>query len=86
MRQRGDPYFLYAVSNAGSLLALLAYPLLVEPTMSLDWQATLWSWGFGALALGIALCAAVTLCAALGPMLPPWRRGNGGSPPVCASV
>lgn len=56
-----DPYFLYAVSNAGSLLALLAYPLLVEPTMSLDWQATLWSWGFGALALGIALCAAVTL-------------------------
>ena len=29
--------------------------------MSLDWQATLWSCGFGALALGIALCAAVTM-------------------------
>jgi hypothetical protein len=29
----GDPYFLYAASNAGSLLALLAYPLIVEPTL-----------------------------------------------------
>ncbi len=53
-----DPYFLYAGSNAGSLLALLAYPLLVEPALPLDRQAWLWSLGFGALALGIALCAA----------------------------
>jgi hypothetical protein len=53
----GDPYFLYAGSNVGSLLALLAYPLLVEPALPLDRQAWLWSCGFGALALGIALCA-----------------------------
>ena len=53
-----DPYFLYAVSNGGSLLALLAYPLLVEPEMSLDWQATLWSCGFVLLVFGVALCAA----------------------------
>src|SRR5579863_4711898 len=26
-----DPYFLYAASNAGSVLGLLAYPLLLEP-------------------------------------------------------
>lgn len=58
----GDPYFLYAASNAGSLLALLAYPLLVEPTLSLDRQAMLWSCGFGALALGIVLCATATAC------------------------
>jgi hypothetical protein len=56
----GDPYFLYAGSNAGSLLALLAYPLLVEPTLTLDRQALLWSCGFGALALGIVLCAVAT--------------------------
>jgi hypothetical protein len=56
----GDPYFLYAGSNAGSLLALLAYPLLVEPTLPLDRQAVLWSYGFGALALGIVACAAAT--------------------------
>lgn len=56
-----DPYFLYAVSNAGSLLALLAYPLIVEPLLPLDLQATLWSAGFAALTLGVALCAAIML-------------------------
>ena len=33
-----DPYFLYAASNAGSLLALLAYPFAIEPNLSLDSQ------------------------------------------------
>ena len=80
----GDPYFLYAVSNAGNLLALLAYPLLVEPTMSLDWQATLWSCGFGALALGITLCAAVTVRRARPDVAVAPRERR--SPPVCASV
>jgi hypothetical protein len=51
----GDPYFLYASSNVGSLLALLAYPLLVEPALPLDRQAWLSSCAFGALALGVAL-------------------------------
>ena len=32
---RPDPYFLYAASNAGSLLGLLAYPFLVEPRFGL---------------------------------------------------
>jgi hypothetical protein len=52
-----DPYFLYAASNAGSILALLAYPLFVEPALPLDRQAVLWSWGYGALAAGIGACA-----------------------------
>jgi hypothetical protein len=56
-----DPYFLYAVSNSGSLLALLAYPLIIEPELPLNLQATLWSVGFGLLSLGIVLCAAITL-------------------------
>jgi len=56
-----DPYFLYAVSNSGSLLALLAYPLIVEPELPLNLQATLWSVGFGLLSLGVVLCAAITL-------------------------
>ncbi len=37
-----DPYFLFAVSNAGSLLALLSYPLILEPTLSLSTQNRLW--------------------------------------------
>lgn len=39
----GDPYFLYAASNVGSLTGLLAYPLLVEPHLALQAQSRLWS-------------------------------------------
>src|SRR5687767_9813197 len=38
----GDPYFLFAVSNAGSLLALISYPVVLEPTISLSTQNRLW--------------------------------------------
>ncbi|GMV80802.1 MAG: hypothetical protein AMXMBFR7_19860 [Planctomycetota bacterium] len=52
-----SPYRLYALSNAGSLLALLSYPLAVEPHLRLRDQAWVWSLGFGAYALGAAACA-----------------------------
>lgn len=41
-----DPYFLFAVSNAGSLLALISYPLLLEPNLKLSRQSWLWVVGF----------------------------------------
>ncbi len=44
--QARDPYFLYAASNAGSLLGLLGYPLLVEPTLTLSQQRWGWSAGY----------------------------------------
>ncbi|WP_260736116.1 fused MFS/spermidine synthase [Tunturiibacter lichenicola] len=40
------PYRLFALSNAGSLLALIAYPFIVEPNLTLKLQRTLWSFGF----------------------------------------
>jgi hypothetical protein len=40
------PYRLFALSNAGSLLALLAYPTLVEPHLTLKLQRSLWTVGF----------------------------------------
>ena len=49
----GDPYYLYAASNAGSLIGLAAYPLLLEPLMPLDGQTVAWSWGYGVLAIGL---------------------------------
>lgn len=52
-----DPYFLYAASNIGSFLALLAYPFVVEPTLRLATQASAWAWGFGLLLAGITACA-----------------------------
>ncbi len=42
-RHSGDPYFLYAASNLGSMCGLLAYPLLIEPAFTLPDQTGLWS-------------------------------------------
>jgi len=50
-----DPYFLYVASNIGSFLALLAYPTLIEPQITLSGQTRLWSIGFGFLILLIAV-------------------------------
>ncbi|HEX8636238.1 MAG TPA: hypothetical protein VF703_19105, partial [Pyrinomonadaceae bacterium] len=52
-----DPYFLYAASNAGSLLALLSYPLLLEPALTLGGQSRLWTLGYGLLVALLAACA-----------------------------
>ncbi|MDQ1556996.1 MAG: hypothetical protein QOD32_56 [Pyrinomonadaceae bacterium] len=52
-----DPYFLYAASNAGSLLALLSYPLIVEPRLTLGAQSRLWSLGYALLLVLLAACA-----------------------------
>jgi hypothetical protein len=46
-----SPYRLYALSNVGSMLALLTYPSLVEPSMALRSQGWLWSGGFIAFSL-----------------------------------
>src|SRR6267142_214801 len=61
------PYRLFALSNLGSMLALLSYPLLVEPTLALGKQTAIWSASFIAFAL---------LCALLA-----WRNRGGDAPP-----
>ena len=80
-----DPYFLYAASNAGSMIALLSYPLWIEPHFSLGQQGRIWSYGYGLLAVLTAGCAVVrwrfaaTAERAATPVsaatvLPGWRR------------
>jgi hypothetical protein len=54
-----DPYFLYAASNAGSLLGLLAYPFVIEPNLNLEVQARLWRIGFVVLAILQMSCGIV---------------------------
>src|SRR5262245_11895430 len=51
-----DPYFLYVASNIGSFLALVSYPLAVEPLVRLGDQTRLWSAGFYVLIALIAGC------------------------------
>jgi spermidine synthase len=52
-----DPYFLYGASNLGSMLALVAYPLLVEPHLRLREQSIDWSVGYSVLVALTVLCA-----------------------------
>ncbi|MBS0412470.1 MAG: spermidine synthase, partial [Proteobacteria bacterium] len=68
-----EPYALYAASNLGSLLALLAYPALVEPNIILVGQTLGWTMGYGIF---------FVLLAGLGLAL--WR-GAASAPPVHAA-
>ncbi len=65
-----DPYFLYSASNLGSVLALLAFPFVLEPTLSSQAQSLVWSIGFGGLMVCILGCGAVV-----------WRRTDAASSP-----
>ncbi len=58
-RQGGDSrtYRLYSVSNLGSLLGLLSFPLLLEPLLRLKIQGALWSLFFAVFCAGVAWCA-----------------------------
>ncbi len=51
-----DPYFLYGASNLGSLLALVAYPTLIEPWLRLHHQAWAWTGGYVLLLTLVSLC------------------------------
>jgi protein-L-isoaspartate O-methyltransferase len=52
-----SPYRLYALSNVGSLAALLTYPFLVEPRWGLRTQALFWAWSFAGFAALFAVGA-----------------------------
>jgi spermidine synthase len=79
-RQGAQPYRFYALSNAGSLLALLSYPIAIEPFISTRHQAVGWS---AAYAVFVVLCALVAfrratdmsprLKSAEGPARPDWK-------------
>ncbi|HEY5019666.1 MAG TPA: fused MFS/spermidine synthase, partial [Steroidobacteraceae bacterium] len=56
-----DPYFLYASSNIGSFLALLSYPVLLEPMFTLRTQNLIWTGGYGLLIVLIAASAVLLL-------------------------
>ncbi len=66
-----NPYVLYAASNLGSFLALLAYPVVIEPLMSLSGQRVGWSGGYAAFLLMVVALAFVV-----------WRRRLDASVPV----
>ena len=54
-RQAGNPYVLYAASNLGSFAALFAYPVVIEPFLTLKAQTAAWSFGFALFAVLLAV-------------------------------
>lgn len=56
---RLSPYPLYALSNVGSLLALIGYPFILEPRLALSDTGTLWSFAFAVSGAGVVACAAL---------------------------
>jgi spermidine synthase len=56
-RMSSDPYFLYSASNLGSLLALLAFPFLLEPSWTLAEQSRVWTAAYALLPILIGACA-----------------------------
>lgn len=56
-----SPYRLYAISNLGSLLGLLTYPLWFEPIFRLGQQTKLWSGGYVIYGILAAVCASTFL-------------------------
>jgi hypothetical protein len=75
-----DPYVLYAASNAGSLIALCSYPVLIEPAFGLDRQRHLWAWGYGAYLILALLCAARAWSGRSAPKGPNSSHGSARSP------
>ncbi len=59
----GDPYYLYAASNLGSFIGLLAYPVLIEPLLGAHAQSAAWSNAYAFVGVLIAAAAALTVTA-----------------------
>ena len=72
----GRPTFLYAAGNLGSLVALLSYPLLIEPNLALGGQAA--GWRAGLLVL-VALVGACAFARAGGRAQAPWEKARASS-------
>ena len=70
-----DPYFLYSASNLGSMLALVAYPVAIEPLLGVAQQTRVWAYGYALLAALIAVCA-----------LAMWRHRHDDSPELAQST
>ena len=81
-RAASDPYFLYVASNLGSVIALLAYPFIVEPAWSLRQQRAGWAAAYAAFACAMLVCAAAAIrCRrgdAAGATLPSTGDARGG--------
>jgi hypothetical protein len=81
-----DPYFLYAASNLGSLIALLAYPFVLEPAFGVTALSRIWAAGFVALLALILLCIITVRRAPIGTLAGPENLADGQHDATPASL
>jgi hypothetical protein len=79
-----DPYFLYSASNLGSMLALISYPIWVEPHFRLAGQSRSWTIGYLIILALTVLCAGVTM-KYLSVCRPEGREHEKGTAAVCGA-
>src|ERR1700759_5651722 len=80
--QGPDPYFLYASSNIGSFLALLSYPVLLEPMFTLRPKNLIWTGGYGLLIALIAGCGVLLLRSPAGAAVDVLAEHSDAPPPA----
>ncbi|MBV8845610.1 MAG: fused MFS/spermidine synthase [Bryobacterales bacterium] len=80
------PYRLFALSNFGSMLALLSYPLLIEPRLTLGTQARSWSAGYALFALVCAFAGWRSASSISGAEVREPNDTAAGTPPSAASM
>ena len=101
-RDAKDPYFLYGASNVGSFLALISYPLLIEPFTKLGEQTGAWAVGFyvlivliaasgmtqssGTAATSVEICAVTAISSAEGTAASATQVAASRQPGAAASV
>jgi hypothetical protein len=77
-----DPYFLYASSNIGSFLALLSYPVLLEPMFTLRTQNLIWTGGYVVLIVLIAACGVLLLRSPMSTVVDTLAKDNDAPAPA----
>lgn len=77
--QAANPYLLYAASNLGSFVALMTYPFVVEPLLTLRTQIEMWSLGYFLLTL-LIMAAAVIVAGADKRSINPVTPGTATAP------
>lgn len=81
-----DPYFLYGASNLGSLLALVAYPTIIEPYLRLHHQSWAWAGGYALLLALVALCGVILWRASAPPGAAPGPDTASAAPGIGAAT
>jgi spermidine synthase len=80
-----SPYRLFALSNLGSMLALLTYPFLFEPWLTRTAQSWTWAAGFALFVVSCSLCGFSSAAGAPRPESPALAPASTAAPPTFVS-